>query len=241
LIVQHNFHHSFPSDYRNGIRWYDFDPTKLLIATAEAFGVVWDVRRHDDHIIAAAKAKWRRSSGASKQVTAANGHAATPYADAGADDGGAAAALPVWSAAQWRVERDRARSERRSLLLAGGFVHDVTAWAARHPGGRALIDTACQRLMDAAPTDNGSGGGGGGGSSACAGADMGYRFRLSLQHRHRDAAGAPLDLFHSMIVPAPAANDPDGPVDIDRIVYQHSTAAVLILKGLRVARLQTAS
>ena len=27
----HNFHHRFPSDYRNGIRWYQWDPTKWLI------------------------------------------------------------------------------------------------------------------------------------------------------------------------------------------------------------------
>ena len=27
----HNFHHRFPGDYRNGIRWYDWDPTKWLI------------------------------------------------------------------------------------------------------------------------------------------------------------------------------------------------------------------
>lgn len=24
----HNFHHEFPSDYRNGIGWYQFDSTK---------------------------------------------------------------------------------------------------------------------------------------------------------------------------------------------------------------------
>lgn len=27
----HNFHHKFQNDYRNGIRWYHFDPTKWLI------------------------------------------------------------------------------------------------------------------------------------------------------------------------------------------------------------------
>ncbi|HKI75070.1 MAG TPA: fatty acid desaturase, partial [Pseudomonadales bacterium] len=27
----HNFHHTFQRDYRNGIRWYHFDPTKWLI------------------------------------------------------------------------------------------------------------------------------------------------------------------------------------------------------------------
>ena len=27
----HNYHHSFATDYRNGIRWYHFDPTKWMI------------------------------------------------------------------------------------------------------------------------------------------------------------------------------------------------------------------
>jgi stearoyl-CoA desaturase (delta-9 desaturase) len=27
----HNFHHEFPSDYRNAIIWYQYDPTKWLI------------------------------------------------------------------------------------------------------------------------------------------------------------------------------------------------------------------
>jgi stearoyl-CoA desaturase (Delta-9 desaturase) len=27
----HNFHHQFPMDYRNAIKWYQFDPTKWFI------------------------------------------------------------------------------------------------------------------------------------------------------------------------------------------------------------------
>ena len=29
----HNYHHMFENDYRNGIRWWHFDPTKWLIKT----------------------------------------------------------------------------------------------------------------------------------------------------------------------------------------------------------------
>lgn len=31
----HNFHHLFENDYRNGIRWWQFDPTKWLIKSCE--------------------------------------------------------------------------------------------------------------------------------------------------------------------------------------------------------------
>ncbi len=32
----HNFHHRFPSDFRNGIRWRDYDPTKWLVCALAA-------------------------------------------------------------------------------------------------------------------------------------------------------------------------------------------------------------
>lgn len=41
----HNFHHAFQADYRNGLRWWDFDPGKWLIATAAALGLAYDLRR----------------------------------------------------------------------------------------------------------------------------------------------------------------------------------------------------
>ncbi len=41
----HNFHHRFQTDYRNGIRWFDFDPTKWLIRTASWVGLAWDLKK----------------------------------------------------------------------------------------------------------------------------------------------------------------------------------------------------
>jgi stearoyl-CoA desaturase (delta-9 desaturase) len=41
----HNYHHMYQSDYRNGIRWYDFDPSKWLIWTLSKIGLAYDLRR----------------------------------------------------------------------------------------------------------------------------------------------------------------------------------------------------
>ncbi len=41
----HNYHHKFQTDYRNGIRWYDYDPTKWLICGASWLGLAWDLKR----------------------------------------------------------------------------------------------------------------------------------------------------------------------------------------------------
>jgi stearoyl-CoA desaturase (Delta-9 desaturase) len=43
----HNFHHRFPSDFRNGIRWYHWDPTKWLIRALAAMRLADGLRRTD--------------------------------------------------------------------------------------------------------------------------------------------------------------------------------------------------
>ena len=47
----HNYHHAFPSDYRNGIRWYHFDPTKWLISTLHMLGLTYELRKMDPSAI----------------------------------------------------------------------------------------------------------------------------------------------------------------------------------------------
>jgi stearoyl-CoA desaturase (delta-9 desaturase) len=44
----HNYHHLFQTDYRNGVRWWQFDPTKWLIATASWVGLASDLNRVED-------------------------------------------------------------------------------------------------------------------------------------------------------------------------------------------------
>ena len=40
----HNYHHAFAADYRNGIRWYHFDPTKWLIWVGSKLGLTRNLR-----------------------------------------------------------------------------------------------------------------------------------------------------------------------------------------------------
>ena len=41
----HNFHHLFQNDYRNGARWWQFDPTKWLIHAGTWVGLTQDLNR----------------------------------------------------------------------------------------------------------------------------------------------------------------------------------------------------
>ena len=41
----HNFHHAFQADYRNGLAWWQFDPSKWLIAVCSWLGLARDLKR----------------------------------------------------------------------------------------------------------------------------------------------------------------------------------------------------
>ncbi|MBA56010.1 MAG: acyl-CoA desaturase [Pseudomonadales bacterium] len=41
----HNFHHYFQTDYRNGVRWWQFDPTKWLIMFLSWIGLASNLKR----------------------------------------------------------------------------------------------------------------------------------------------------------------------------------------------------
>ena len=53
----HSFHHKFPADYRNGIRWYQWDPSKWLIRSLELVGLAERLRTTPDERIEAARMK----------------------------------------------------------------------------------------------------------------------------------------------------------------------------------------
>jgi stearoyl-CoA desaturase (delta-9 desaturase) len=52
----HNFHHRFPLDYRNGLRWWQFDPTKWFVWSLSWMGQTWDLKRTSRDRIGAARA-----------------------------------------------------------------------------------------------------------------------------------------------------------------------------------------
>jgi stearoyl-CoA desaturase (delta-9 desaturase) len=44
----HNNHHAFPTSARHGLRWWQVDPSWIVIRALEATGLVWDVVRVDE-------------------------------------------------------------------------------------------------------------------------------------------------------------------------------------------------
>jgi stearoyl-CoA desaturase (delta-9 desaturase) len=51
----HNFHHAFANDYRNGLRWYQWDDTKWTILLMQSLGHAFDLKRTPEAQILKAK------------------------------------------------------------------------------------------------------------------------------------------------------------------------------------------
>lgn len=47
----HNYHHTFQWDYRNGVKWFAFDPSKWIIKLLSFIGITYDLRETKEYLI----------------------------------------------------------------------------------------------------------------------------------------------------------------------------------------------
>jgi len=62
----HNYHHRFQGDYRNGVRWWQFDPTKWFLWTMSKVGLARDLRRMSPEAIERARLRTGRATAADR-------------------------------------------------------------------------------------------------------------------------------------------------------------------------------
>lgn len=88
----HNFHHKFPSDFRNGVRWYQWDPTKWLIGLLRLAGLASHLVRAPQSVIEKTRLGVLAREEARRRETEATIHTTTGDCSAGASGGGIYAA-----------------------------------------------------------------------------------------------------------------------------------------------------
>jgi stearoyl-CoA desaturase (Delta-9 desaturase) len=120
----HNFHHEFPSDYRNAIRWYQYDPTKWSIWVWKQLGLAYDLKQFRQNEIDKGRVQQMQKKLDRKRATLDWG---TPLDQ-----------LPVVG---WDDFITEAKSGK-ALVAIAGVIHDVTDFIKDHPGGKALISSA---------------------------------------------------------------------------------------------------
>ncbi|KAL4995040.1 hypothetical protein BDV10DRAFT_196999 [Aspergillus recurvatus] len=119
----HNFHHEFPSDYRNAIEWWQYDPTKWMIWIWKRVGLAYDLKKFRANEIEKGRLQQMQ-----KKVDARR---------AALDWGVPLEELPVFSWDEFVAE-----STNRALVAIGGVIHDVSDFVKEHPGGKAFISSA---------------------------------------------------------------------------------------------------
>ena len=117
----HNFHHEFPSDYRNAIEWHQYDPTKWLIWTCKRLGLAHGLKEFRNNEIEKGRLQQHQKKLDQKRAQLDWG---TPLDQ-----------LPVM---EWDDYQEQAR-DGRALVAVAGVVHDVTRFVDDHPGGKAMI------------------------------------------------------------------------------------------------------
>jgi len=117
----HNFHHEFPSDYRNAIEWHQYDPTKWCIWMWSKLGLAYNLKQFRSNEIEKGRVQQLQKKLDQKRSQL--------------DWGVPLEQLPV---IEWDdfVEQS---NNGRGLICVAGIVHDVTEFINEHPGGRALI------------------------------------------------------------------------------------------------------
>ena len=113
----HNFHHSFPCDFRNGVRKTDWDPTKWLIYILHRFTNQVPCLRWtpDTEVERARKRVAIEVTGFERPLPRARN-------------------LPIISTSEARK-----RYFDRPVIILEGYLIDVGTFATEHPGGEGLL------------------------------------------------------------------------------------------------------
>ncbi|KAG0135002.1 hypothetical protein HOY82DRAFT_176055 [Tuber indicum] len=119
----HNFHHEFPSDYRNAIEWHQYDPTKWTIWIWKQLGLAYDLKQFRQNEIEKGRLQQQQKKLDRKRATL--------------DWGVPLEQLPVM---EFEDYQEQARNGR-TLVLVAGVVHDISSFINDHPGGKAMINS----------------------------------------------------------------------------------------------------
>lgn len=116
----HNFHHEFPSDYRNALKWYQYDPTKVVIYCMSKLGLAWNLKRF--------------SSNAIQQGIIQQQQKKLDRMKSKLNWGSPVDKLPIMDREEFNT-----RAKKDGLIIINDIVHDVKGFIKSHPGGQAVV------------------------------------------------------------------------------------------------------
>ncbi|KAI9307058.1 delta-9 desaturase [Cunninghamella echinulata] len=121
----HNFHHEFPQDYRNAIKWHQYDPTKWLIKACSFVGLAYDLKTFPSNEVQKGIIQMKEKKILAEKRQLKFG---TPIED-----------LPIYT---WDEYQNLVLNENKKWILIEGILYDVQDFMHEHPGGIKYISTA---------------------------------------------------------------------------------------------------
>ncbi|KAK4697825.1 stearoyl-CoA desaturase (Delta-9 desaturase), partial [Lecanoromycetidae sp. Uapishka_2] len=104
-----NFHHEFPSDYRNAIEWHQYDPTKWFIWTMKKLGLAYDLKQFSPNAIELGRIQQAHKALDKKRLALDKKRSLL-------DCGIPIAELPIMD---WDDYKDQIRNGRHLIMVAG--------------------------------------------------------------------------------------------------------------------------
>jgi len=117
----HNYHHEFPQDYRNGIRFFHYDPTKWFISILSLFKGAYNLKRITPEEIDKARLQMAQRRLDNEKAKAMFGK---KYDE-----------LPTWT---WEEYQQKVQAGA-CLVVISDLVHNVETFVQEHPGGRQTL------------------------------------------------------------------------------------------------------
>ncbi|KAI9346947.1 hypothetical protein BDR26DRAFT_892849 [Obelidium mucronatum] len=152
----HNFHHEFPADYRNAIKFWQYDPTKWLIWFASLVGLTYNLKCFPQNEIEKgrimmlekeiADAKQKLPAGTPVPARIIAVEQEIQEAKKKLDYGVPLEDLPSLTVDEVKQEIERTGKQ---LLIISGVAYDVTTFIDEHPGGKGFMKASIGRDVTA--------------------------------------------------------------------------------------------
>jgi stearoyl-CoA desaturase (delta-9 desaturase) len=129
----HNFHHQFPQDYRNAIKFGQYDPTKWLIIVLSWFGLAYELKQFPTNEVTKGRLFMEEKRIQEQKAKLFFG---TPLKD-----------LPIYT---WEEFQSLVLNDNKKWVLIEGVLYDVEEFMKEHPGGMKYLSTAVGKDMTTA-------------------------------------------------------------------------------------------
>mmetsp|Transcript_14719 Transcript_14719/g.24362 ORF Transcript_14719/g.24362 Transcript_14719/m.24362 type:complete len:805 (-) Transcript_14719:692-3106(-) len=131
----HNFHHEFPQDYRNAIKFYQYDPTKWLIKFCSFFGLTYNLRQFPENEIVKGRVQMEQKRLDRLKATVKWAPDTNTLPEMTWEE------FRAQSRTKENLENGIPKNKLKDLVVLDNLIHDATEFSPNHPGGVKILES----------------------------------------------------------------------------------------------------